>query len=58
MTIKERENVACDMSGMYAIEQTHIDDIVIWQSESGEVYQTVRNSKPKKIAECIAEYLK
>lgn len=45
------------MPGMYAIEQVHIDDIVIWQSESGEVYQTVGDSKPEKIANSIIEYI-
>ena len=57
VTIKERENVACDMSGMYVIEQTHIDDIVIWQSASGEVFQTNGNHKSVKIADSIINYL-
>ena len=57
VTIKERENVACDMSGMYVIEQTHIDDIVIWQSASGEVYQTIFGENPEKIADCIMDYI-
>ena len=56
VTIKERENVACDMSGMYVIEQTHIDNIVIWQSASGWVYQTNGNHEPVKIAEGIVDY--
>ena len=57
VTIKEREKVVCDMAGMYVIEQTHIDDIVIWQSASGEVYQTNVNHEPVKIADCIINYL-
>lgn len=57
VTVKERENVACDMSGMYVIEQTHIDDIVIWQSTSGEVIQTNGNHRPVKIADGIINYL-
>lgn len=57
VTIKERENVACDMSGMYVIEQTHIDDIVIWQSASGEVFQTNGNYEPVKIADSIIDYI-
>lgn len=57
VTIKERESVACDMSGTYVIEQTHIDDIVIWQSASGEVYQTKGNHEPIKIADGIINYL-
>lgn len=57
VTIKERESVACDMSGMYVIEQTHIDEIVIWQSASGEVFQTNGNHGPVKIADSIINYL-
>ena len=57
VTIKEREKVVCDMAGMYVIEQTHIDDIVIWQSASGGVYQTNGNHEPVKIAEGIINYL-
>ncbi len=43
-------------SGLYVIEQTHIDDIVIWQSEAGEIYQTVGGLKPEKIADGIIDY--
>ena len=57
VTIKERNNVACDMSEMYVIEQTHIDDIVIWQSASGEVFQTNGNHESVKIADSIINYL-
>lgn len=56
VTIKERERVTCDMSEMYVIEQTHIDDIVIWQSALGEVYQTNGNHESVKIAEGIVDY--
>ena len=57
VTIKEREKVVCDMAGMYVIEQTHIDDIVIWQSTSGEVFQTFLGGNPEKIADCIMDYI-
>lgn len=57
VTIKEREGMICDMSGMYVIEQTHIDDIVIWQSASGEVFQTNGGLKSEKIADNISDYI-
>ncbi len=57
VTIKEREKAVCDMAGMYVIEQTHIDNIVIWQSASGEVYQTIFGGNPEKIADCIMDYI-
>jgi len=57
VTMKERANVSCDMPGLYVIEQTYIDGIVIWQSASGEVYRTAANSKPVKIADGMGGYL-
>ena len=57
VTMKERANTDCDLSGLYVVEQTHIDGIVIWQSASGEVYQTVAGTRLKKVADSIAEYL-
>ena len=41
----------------YVIEETHIDGIVIWQDSSGTIYATMPNSKPKKIANSLFEYL-
>lgn len=57
VTMKERARVTCDRSRMYVIEQTHIDDIVIWQSASGEVFQTNGKHEPVKIADSIIDYL-
>ena len=31
--------------------------IVIWQSSDGTVYEATPNSKPKKIAKSLAEYI-
>lgn len=42
----------------YVIEELNIDGIVIWQSETGEVYQTSPNSKPTKIYNSLSEYIK
>lgn len=41
----------------YVIEQLNIDGIVIWQSSTGEIYQTSPNSDPVKICDSMAEYL-
>lgn len=43
--------------GLYVIEQTHIDDIVIWQNEQGEVFQSSFNEIPRKIADSLLEYI-
>ena len=41
----------------YVIECLDIDGIIIWQNADGTVYATAHNSKPKKIANSIAEYI-
>ena len=42
---------------MYVVEQTHYDDIVIWQASSGEIYQTRCDSQPVKIFDSLYDYL-
>ena len=41
----------------YVIEQTNIDGVVIWQASDGVVYQTVANTKAKKLCGSLAEYI-
>lgn len=41
----------------YVVECVDVDGIVIWQSSKGAVYAAVPNSKAKKIADSISEYL-
>lgn len=57
VTMKERANNDCDLSGLYVVEQTHIDGVVIWQSASGEVYQTVAGTEPEKIYDSLLKYI-
>ena len=42
---------------MYVIENAGIDGIIIWQDEAGTIYQSAPNTKPKKIAASLAEYV-
>lgn len=42
---------------LYVIEEAHIDGIVIWQSPSGEIFQTSPNAEAKKICNSLAEYI-
>lgn len=42
---------------MYVIENTYVDGIVIWQDSKGNIFQTKPNSKPKKIASSLIEYI-
>lgn len=41
----------------YVVEETNIDEIVIWQNESGHVYQTVPSGSVIKIANSLLEYI-
>ena len=57
VTLNER-NITPDVPGdWYVIEQLNIDGIIIWQSVTGEIYQTSPNSEPLKICDSFAEYI-
>ncbi len=44
-------------SSWYVIEEVGIDGIIIWQNSKGTVYATIPNSKAKKIANSLSEYI-
>lgn len=41
----------------YVIERLNIDGIIIWQSNSGLIYESQKGSSPQLIAETLIEYL-
>lgn len=41
----------------YVVEETNIDGIVVWQSATGEVYQTAPGSTAIRIANNLTEYI-
>ena len=41
----------------YVVEQTGIDGIVIWQSSTGDVFQTIHGSRCRKISDSLEEYI-
>ena len=43
--------------GLYVVERAQIDGILVWQSQDGTVYKTVKGNVPEKIAKSLAEYL-
>jgi len=57
VTEEERRFCPSIPNGFYVVEQTHFDDIVIWQSESGEIFRTCCDSQPVKIFDSLYEYL-
>lgn len=42
---------------MYVVENAGIDGIILWQDETGTVYQSAPNTKPKMIAPSLTEYV-
>ncbi len=57
VTITERENNPIVPKNWYVIEQANIDGIVIWQAETGEIYQTAPNAVPLKLYDSLGEYI-
>lgn len=57
ITLEERDNNPSVPNDLYVIEQLHIDNIVIWQNSSGEVYQSSTNSNLIKIADSFLEFI-
>lgn len=41
----------------YVVEDTHIDDIIVWQDQEGDIYLKSPYTKPKKICNSLSEYL-
>lgn len=58
VTITERKLMPRIEASWYVIEEAHIDGIVIWQNELGQVYQTSPASLPRKIANSLLEYIR
>lgn len=56
-TKKERELNLLVPNNMYVIENTCVDGIIIWQDNTGIIYQTQYNSAPTQIADSLKEYL-
>ena len=52
-----RLNNSSHDSNLYVIEETHIDGIIIWQDETGSIYQTAPGSRPVKIYNNLREYI-
>ena len=41
----------------YVIEETNIDQIVIWQSQDGKVYETIGGSEPVCVADSMIAFV-
>ena len=58
VTKAERERNPEERKNLYVIEQTNMDDIVYWQSETGKVYRTYGIETPVEVYNSLADYYK
>ena len=57
VTQQERAVNPAIPSAWYVLEQTNIDNLVIWQDASGAVYQAIPGRAPEKISTTMAAYI-
>lgn len=60
VTLEQRElfrDFCKETKSCYVVEEANIDGIVIWQAESGEIYECAPNIKAKKIYNSLSEYV-
>lgn len=41
----------------YVVEDVYVDDVVVWQSADGGIFQSVPGSPPSKLCSSLAEYI-
>ena len=58
LTLIERQLLKESNQCLYAIENTHIDGIIIWQNSEGQILQTAPNAKQITICNSLEEYIK
>lgn len=57
VTKEQQKQLAEIKASWYVVEEAGIDGIVIWQDVDGNVYKSAPDSKTKKIANSLAEYI-
>ncbi len=58
VTMENRKRYPEHTSDLYVIEEIDVEEIVIWQSQSGEIYCSSPYSFPEKVYDSLYEYLK
>lgn len=56
-TAEWEKNPGTKEKKMYVIENVGIDGIIIWQDQSGAIYETHPDAAAEKIADSMADYL-
>lgn len=57
VTLEERQQYPNNPENWYVLEQLYIDDVIIWQASTGEVYQVMPGETPLKICDSLVEYI-
>lgn len=57
VTVDEKHINPTALADWYVVEHLNIDDIVIWQAGTGEVYQTAPGREPMRLCGSLGEYL-
>jgi len=57
VTLQQRE-LQCNIpKTWYVIEEKNIDDVVVWQTSDGTIYQSMPGGTPHKISNSLCEYV-
>lgn len=56
-TLEERRNNPHIANDLYVIEVANIDGIIIWQTSTGEIFETVYDSVPTLIHQSLYDYI-
>lgn len=57
VTIDERERKPEIPANLYVIEETGVEEIVIWQSEDGKIFYSAPNQELTQLCDSFAEYV-
>ena len=57
VTLCEREKNGNVPKDLYLIENVGIDQVLVWQNEKGELFQTIGVSAPQRMKETFVEYI-
>ena len=57
VTISERQRNPSVPLEFYVVEQANMDNIVVWQSNTGAVYQSAKKTSPVELCNSLYEYL-
>ena len=58
VTQEERRRNKKVPTNMYVIERVNVEEIIIWQSEDGDVFYSVPDKEPERIKSSMAECYK